>query len=234
MSIFHPAVVTCAKCGTEARAERNASVNVDRRPELREEILDGRFQATPCGKCGTRLRLPPHFIYLDVGRNLWLAAEPADMLEDWPEVEEEVEKVYARAFGDLAPPAARELGSTMRARLAFGWAAVREKLLCDDLGLDDVTLELLKIAIMREVNDAPMADQTELRLVGGNAEALEFAWVVTATEEYLNGLTVPRAAYDDIVAQAEDWEPVRENFQGVKLVDLRRLIAGRETDAATG
>ncbi|MGE0386661.1 MAG: hypothetical protein AB7Q97_18195, partial [Gammaproteobacteria bacterium] len=74
----------------------------------------------------------------------------------------------------------------------------------------------------------------ELRLVGGNAEALEFAWVVTATEEYLNGLTVPRAAYDDIVAQAEDWEPVRENFQGVKLVDLRRLIAGRETDAATG
>ncbi len=232
MSLFHSATVTCSKCGTPAEIERVASINADRRPDLRAAILDGSFQSVTCRKCQTKLRLPPHFTYLEMGRKTWFAAEPADMLEQWPDVEDEVIDVYADTFGENASAAAQELGEGLHARLVFGWPAVREKLICQDLGLDDTTLELLKMAIMRDVQGPPMADTTELRLIGGDAENLEFHWFVTLSEKVLAGLTVPRGAYDDIVAEPDPWEVARGKLEGVPLVDLRRLIAGPDLAAA--
>ncbi|MBV8914713.1 MAG: CpXC domain-containing protein [Acetobacteraceae bacterium] len=228
MSIFHVANIVCPTCNMPAEVERSASVNADLRPDLRAAILDGRFQATTCAHCGTRLRLPPHLTYLELGRGVWIAAEPATMLEDWPSLEESVWDVYDRAFGEHASPAARSLVAGVKPRLVFGWPAFREKLICTDLGLDDVTLELLKMSIMRNVNDPPMADQTELRLVGGTPEELEFAWIETLPEERLAGLKVPRDVYDSILENPEPWEPVRAKFDQVFLVDLRRFIAGSE------
>src|SRR3954447_17977281 len=170
MSIFHTATLICGKCGTPAEVSRVASVNADRRRDVRAWILDGAFQATTCAKCGAQLRLPPHLTYLELRRNSWIAAEPVTMLETWPQVEQEVSGVYARAFGDEAPPHARELGEGVQARLVLGWPAFPEKLICSDLGLDDVPLDLLKMLIMREVDGPPMADETELRLICGDAE----------------------------------------------------------------
>jgi len=232
MSLFHQATITCPNCGTPATVERVASVNADRRPDLRQAILDGSFQSTDCTKCGVKLRLPPHLTFLEIGRKTWIAAEPATMLEQWPEVEEEVIDVYSQAFGEHASPAAQDLGEGLHARLVFGWPAFREKLICQDLGLDDTTLEVLKMALMREVDKPPMADQTELRLVGGDAENLEFQWVVTLTEKVLAGLTVPRDIYDNIIEEPEPWVMARMKLEDVLLVDLRRLIAGREVAKA--
>ncbi len=226
MSIFHSAMATCKKCGSKTEVERCASVNAYLRPDLRAEIIDGSFQAAACGKCGTPLRLPPHLTYLDVSRRQWIMAEPAGLIEDWPAVEADARATYERSFGAAATAAAKALGKGLSSRLVFGWPALREKLVCADLGLDDVTLELLKMAIMRNVDNPPLADETELRLVGGDAQKLEFAWVVAATEERLTTLDVPRDIYDGIAEDAEAWAPARAKFEGQLLVDLRRLIAG--------
>jgi hypothetical protein len=226
VSIFHPATMTCPVCGTETEVQRSASVNADLRPDLRDAILDGSFQAEPCAKCGESLRLPPHLTLLNLGRAQWIMVEPADMLEQWAEVEEEAQATYEESFGSQAPPAAREIGKELRARLVFGWSALREKLIARDLELDDVTLELLKIAIMRTVDKPPLSDQTELRLAGGDDRSLDFVWVVADTEAVLNRLAVPRGIYDDIAADTEAWAPLRERFDGKLLVDLRRMTSG--------
>jgi hypothetical protein len=232
MSIFHPANITCPKCGTSATVNRSGSVNADRRPDLREAILKGSFQATHCSKCGTLMRLPPHLVYLDIGRGSWIAVEPTTMLEQWPDVEQDVFEVYAHAFGDEASVAAREIGEDLLPRLVFGWAALREKLICQDLGLDDTTLELLKMAIMRDVDSPPVADETELRLVGGDTENLEFQWIAALSENPIAALSVPRDVYDGIVADPVPWDVARGTFESVFLVDLRRLIAGPREPAA--
>jgi hypothetical protein len=77
-----------------------------------------------------------------------------------------------------------------------------------------------------------VSDETELRLTGGKGRALSLAWFHQVSEEKLAELSVPRAAYDRIVADADTWEPLRAKFEGVFFVDLRRLIAGREVAAA--
>ncbi len=227
MSIFHPASAICQKCGTKNEVERNASINVDSRQDLRDEILDGSFQAQPCTNCATTLRLPPHLSYLDVGRAQWIMARPADELENWEQEETDARATFERSFGAGAPPSGQELGKGMQARLVFGWPALREKVLAHDIGLDDVTLEMLKISIMRSVNKPPIADQTELRLTAGNADTLDFTWVVAATEQRLVGLSVPREVYDDIAADPEPWAALRASFDDKLLVDLRRMVAGK-------
>ena len=69
-----------------------------------------------------------------------------------------------------------------------------------------MTLELLKIAIMKEVDKPPIADQSELRLVGGDAETLNLLWVVAETEAPLAALPVPREIYEQPPAT---WTPGR-------------------------
>jgi hypothetical protein len=226
MSIFLEVTATCPKCGAETEVDLAASVNADRRPDLRQEILDGSFQAMDCPECGGVLRLPAHLTYIDVGRNQWILVQSADALERWVAEEAEAHGIFEQNFGAAAPEFSREIGADLQPRLVFGWPALREKLIAADLALDDTTLEMLKIQLMRNVPDAPLADETELRLTGGDAGKLDFTWFHRNTEASLSDIAVPRAAYDDLTEQMEDWAPLRANFTGKLFVDLKRLLAG--------
>lgn len=224
MSIFLTVHATCGNCGAESDVQLAASVNADRRPDLRQAILDGTFQAVTCPGCGSAIRLPAHLSYLDIGRGQWILVDGAERIEDWSTAEDEALALFGDTYGAGAPPPARELGAGLRPRLVFGWPALREKLVCDELGLDDATLELLKIAIIRDVAGPPFGDDTELRLLSGTDEVLSFAWVVAASEAELATLEVPRRLYDGITADAAAWSALRDEFPGRAFVDLKRLV----------
>ncbi|HUZ64422.1 MAG TPA: CpXC domain-containing protein [Acetobacteraceae bacterium] len=225
MSIFLTATATCPVCQATTEVELSASVNADRRPDLRDAILDGSFQAATCPKCASPMRLPARITYLDVGRGQWILMQSADTRDDWAAEETAASGVYDETFGAEAPEFSREIGADLRPRLVFGWPALREKLLCQQLGLDDVTLELLKIAVMRDVPGAPISDATELRLVGGDDTQLDFAWFNALSEERLASLEVPRDAYDSLEEEPEGWDSLRANFKDRMFVDLRRITA---------
>jgi hypothetical protein len=224
MSIFNEARATCANCGNEQAISLAASVNADRRPDLRDAILDGTFQAEACAKCHGPMRLPAHLTYLDVERGQWILVQDAAALEDWDSEETEARGIFEENFGPDAPPASREIGEGLTPRLVFGWPALREKLIAGDISVQDVPLELMKITIVRDVPGSPIADQTELRLTGGDDDVLHFAWVNSATEQTVSGLDVPREVYRDIEEQPEDWIELREQFEGAFFVDMKRLI----------
>ena len=111
--------------------------------------------------------------------------------------------------------------SSRRLRLA---AALREKLLCGDLKLDDVELELLKMAIVRGSQDSPIGDDNELRLVGARGSELSLAWIVAASERSIATLDVPRSTYDEISADHGDWQAIREEIASEPFVDMNRLL----------
>jgi hypothetical protein len=224
MSLFVKAIATCARCGASRELKLSASINAQRRPDLRGEILDGTFQFFRCEKCSAPLRLPVHLSYLDIGRNQWFLAEGIEEVSRWRDVENEARALFDKTYGSRAPASARELGADLRARLVFGWTALREALICDDLDLDPVVLELLKLAIIRNLRDSPMAETTELRLTGGDNTELCFAWVDGACEESLASLPVERALYDAIVMDPVPWEELADELEGKLFVDLRRLM----------
>ena len=49
MSLFNPAAAQCPNCGTAQDVQLVGSINADRRPDLRQQILDRTFQAHEWG-----------------------------------------------------------------------------------------------------------------------------------------------------------------------------------------
>ncbi|MEZ5979004.1 MAG: CpXC domain-containing protein [Planctomycetota bacterium] len=227
MSLFATVEIPCPSCGVSVAFEAVNSVNAVGRPDLRDDIVSGDFQKQTCGSCGKEFRMDPQFTYIDAGRGHWFAVFPEPELEDWRTHEEEVVRLYDKAFGSGASPLARELGRSMRARLVFGWPALWEKLAVFDAGLDDVQIELLKIGLLRNLPDSPFALTNELRFVGapddGTSE-LAFAWVDSTTSDFVQGVRVPRALYDDIAAEPEAWQALRDDFADTLFVDMKRLV----------
>jgi len=203
------------------------SVNADRRPDYRDDILQSKFQDETCPDCQTSFRLAPEFNYLDVGRGQWIAAMPANRLRDWIEVEDAVKESFAISYGVKAPQAARDVGGDLAVRLTFGWPALREKILANDRGIDDAVLETLKLEMIRRIPSAPFAEGIELRLVDTSEEALNFVWIDAATEEVLETLQVRRTLLEAILENAEGWKSIRDQLTDGPFVDIQKLFMGQ-------
>ena len=233
MSIFVPVKARCGKCGTEVATDLAASVNADRRPDLRQAILDRSFQAITCASCGSQVRLPAHLTYIDMGRDQWILVEDAQRMAEWREIEAEATALYDRSFGAKAPPMQRELGRAIAPRLVFGWPALREKLLAKAAGLDDTVLELLKIAVLRSVPGSPLGDRTELRLIEAEGPKMRLRWLDATTEQGISDLSLERRLYDDIAGSLAPWAELKGELEAGLFVDMKRLFMdGGERSAA--
>jgi CpXC motif protein len=224
MSIFNVVKVSCPSCGASVEFNAVFSLNADRRPDLRAAVLDGSFQRQSCPQCNTEFRLDPEMTYVDVGRGLWVAAFPYAKLGQWKELEEQARATFDRAYGAKASAAAREIGAGMKARLTFGWAALREKLVAAEAGMDDVILELAKTAIVRGLDKAPVGVGTEMRLARVEGDDMAVAWINGADEQVKEILRVPRSLYDEIAADLTTWAALRASLTAGPFVDVNRLL----------
>jgi hypothetical protein len=224
MSIFDSLSAICPECGTAQTIKVVASINADRRPDLRQQIIDGTFQTHTCQSCAITFRLPPRFTYQHFAEHLWLIAHPRRDLAKWQELEAEALEVFDTVYGPDTPPLSRDIGAQLTPRLAFGWPAVREKILARGAGLDDVALELLKMAVIHQVPKSPVSDDNELRLERIEGATLVLGWIEGPTEAPITSLKVPRSAYDEIVADTAGWAEPRAQLTGHPFVDLNRLL----------
>ena len=224
MSILQPATFTCPACGEPFEASLAHSVNADRRPDLRDAILDGSFQVITCTHCNEQARIQPEMTYLDVGRDQWILTRAVDKIADWEDLEQQARQLYGQSFGKDAPGIVQALGARLQVRICFGWAALREKLLCAAWQLDDVILELVKLALIRTGPNLPLADDTELRLTDRSDSELVFVWMNAADETVVQQLTVPKELYDEIHEHRADWEQPAAELSAGPFVDIHRML----------
>ncbi len=229
MSQFSSITLACPGCGAELAFEAVHSVNADRSPLLRAQILDESFQRVSCPQCQTDFRLEPDLNYVEHDKRLWIAVRPLGLLTRWPQEEQRVAALFEQVYGAGGSPYMRRLGLTLRRRLVFGWAALREKLLADDIGLDDLVLELTKAAVLRSSSSAPVGLGAELRLLGGDAQQLLLAWLHSADETPAQRLRVARSLYDEIAADAGGaWAELRGTLGAGPFVDMNRMLVAVE------
>jgi hypothetical protein len=206
------------------------SLNADRRPDLRQAIVDGSFQRMQCPHCGAGFRLDCDFTLLDVKRGQWIVAAPVAAIAEWEAREAAARATFARAYGEEAPPIAREIGRTLKPRIVFGWPALREKLVAADLGLDDVALEAVKATVLRASGSIPGRAVAELRLIAADGDGLLLAWQRSYDGAAGDVLSAPRALHDQIAADSGGgWAAFRAGFDDALFVDLKReLVPGRK------
>lgn len=223
MSWFQTENVECPECGASVEFNIVLSVNAVMRPELREAILDNTFQRETCQECDHQFALEPEMSYLDVDRKQWILGRPGRMIAEWEITEQFATAFYEKTFGHEAPPISQRLGRGISPRVAFGWAAVREKLLCAEHDLEDYDLELLKLAIVRGLPSSPIAPDTQLRLLEVEDNELVLAWLQEESDTPIEVLPAPRDFYDEIV-EDDAWEELRMELCAGPFVDMRRAL----------
>ena len=199
MSVFETVNVPCPACHKLVEFNAVYSVNADRRPDLRDAIIKQRFQRQACPSCQETFRLDPELHYFDAGRGQWIAVFPANPGSAvGRNCEQQARGAFDQSFGPAAGAMAQSIGASLRSRVTFGWAGLREKLVAEEEGLDDIVLELLKITIVRSVPKSPLKNSTELRFYGIEKGKLVLAWIRSGSEQTVEVLHLPRKLYDDI------------------------------------
>lgn len=224
MSIFNTVEIPCPDCGTKVSFDLVHSVNADRRPDLRQAILDRNFQRETCPACGHAFRVDPEFTFLNLQRGEYIAVWPLSRLGQWQELEARSRAAFDKSFGAGAPPEARALGAKLKPRAVFGWAALSEKLIAGEAGIDDTTLELAKADLMSSAESVPVGTDQEMRLVAVVDDELKLGWITTASDELAELISVPRALLAEIEAEPAPWAELRADVAGTMFVDLQRSL----------
>jgi hypothetical protein len=222
MSVFRYETIDCPACATPVEFELVLSVNADRRPDLRAEIVAGSFQRRPCPSCGTEFRVDPEFTYMDLGHGQYIGVWPIAKRPDWKACGAKTAETFEAALGSGASPEARKLGAKLEPRAVFGFPALAEKIIAKEAGIDDRTLELAKVMALRHGGETPVPGRRELRLVEAGAEEVVLAWVRPADGEVESALRVPRTLIADIDAEPEPWKAMRESVGEGIVVDFQR------------
>lgn len=223
MSMFKPTTEDCPNCGIPNTADTFFSVNADRRPDLRDDILAGRFQRVKCAACGTDFRLEPNLSYLDAERRQWVMALPINLLPHWDTEEASAAVIFSDGYGTGAPASAREIGDTLTPRVTFGWAGLREKLVIAQNQLDDVAVEELKMIVLREREGNPLEAGVDLRLLNVVGTELHLGWVKSFTNEASAVFAVQRPLYDEIAGNPA-WAAIGKTLDAGLFVDMQRLF----------
>ena len=224
MSIFRTVTMKCPACATPVDFPLVESVSADRRPDLRDAILDRSFQRQSCPSCGTLFGVEPQFIYMDFGRDQYIGVWPASRRDDWQALAAETRSVFDAALGAKASPEAKKLGVKMDVRAVFGWPALVEKILARQAGIDDRTLEVAKLAVMRSGDETPIPGRQELRLVGVEGDQFVLAWLGGDATDPNGLIRVPRQLLADIEGDAAAWQAVRDDVGQGDVVDFQREL----------
>lgn len=205
MSTTHDSHVRCPKCSTDFRATLYSNLHVTRSPEVRQSILDGHFQVFPCPNCGERVRVEPTLLYTDFSRDQWFATFPRHAVTHRSALTALVEEGFRVNMTVSCPPKVKAWAPRFTRRVIFGLPSLRDKLLCEELGLDDRVLEVFKLRLMRDQVPDALHPEGAMLLAGADEERLIFA---SASPPGTDGtvihrqLAVPRSALTALAATA--------------------------------
>ncbi len=167
MSVFEVRLLKCV-CGNEIEMPVAQSVNVRRSPDARARILSGEAHRLICPVCSRQSTIETPFYYSDPDRNALFKVCPRGERHRWGQMSDLLDAAASKIPSSFADPGKRTL------RVVFGMDELREKLICQDHGIDDRDLELLKVLLVYEHPILLRRPRLRLTLSHATPDDLEF------------------------------------------------------------
>jgi hypothetical protein len=201
MSITGSERIACAGCGAALEIEVVDSLNAERHPQLRQRVLDRQLHTARC-TCGRLTAIERDFLYVDLARRQVLGVFPrADRYA--PDASaRRLAATFDRWFRGDAPAWLRTLAERCLVRACFGLEELREKLVGDDAGLDDLAVEVAKCIVLAGDPRFRAALVAALRLDAVRAGALELLAMDTSDRPLGVVVRVPREDVDALAARS--------------------------------
>ncbi len=129
--------VVCPMCGELGKAKIYTSVNVTVNPGFRDGVLNGDLFSWNCPSCGYNARLTYPILYNDMKNRFMIYLIPK--IDRFQLCDKELEEKYSNVRG-------------INKRVVPDFNAFKEKIFIFESGLDDMAVELTKIAIGQTVS----------------------------------------------------------------------------------
>lgn len=141
MSLNTREKVRCPKCGSLNDITLWQSVTASDSADLKQELLEGRLNVLCCTDCGARALVPVPLLYHDEKKKLMISFLPCENAEE----NLAMIRQSSKSSGEL------ESLSGYNLRFVPDYNSLMEKILIFDNGLNDKTVEMLKLmALMQE------------------------------------------------------------------------------------
>ncbi len=196
MGVFYPYTVRLAD-GEEMVVELAIGVNVQRFPQMREKIIDKTFHTFRHPGTGKPFTVEVPFMYTDIERNAFFSVRPPKNRTEWNEHSVALAQVFDKVPAALSQP------DTRHSRVVYGLAELREKLIAQDVGVDDRLVELVKVFLIHEHPFLIQKPRLRLMLDAIDEISAHFIAAFDHGQEAFD-LAIDRENFDDLVAkQAE-------------------------------
>ena len=129
--------VVCPMCGELGKAEIYTSVNVARHKSYREKVLDGELFSWTCPSCAYNARLTYPILYNDMKNRFMVYLIPK--IERFQLCDKELEEKYSNL-------------RNISKRVVSDFNSFKEKIFIFESRLDDMAVELTKVAISQTVS----------------------------------------------------------------------------------
>lgn len=227
MPIHVPRTVRCPTCHDLFEARLLTTLHASRKPGVREAVLGDAFGRVECASCGSAVRTEPVLLYTDFPRRQYFAHLPGEAFRFRDDLAARVHEGFHRNMVLAAAPMVREWAPEFRVRVVFGPERLREKLVCDDAGLDDRLVELGKIGLLRDVTPSAFTWDVGLTLRAVTDDGYVFALVtpVDGATEIYREIQVGPGWYDGVAARADALRAELPAFFETAIVDFRALFA---------
>ena len=129
--------VVCPMCGELGKAEIFTSVNVTKHKDYRARVLDGELFAWTCPSCGYNARLTYPILYKDMKHRFMVYLIPK--IDRFQLCDKELEEKYSNL-------------RNISKRVVSDFNSFKEKIFVLESRLDDMAVELTKVAISQTVS----------------------------------------------------------------------------------
>lgn len=137
--------VVCPECGELGKAEIYTSVNATVYKGLRDKVLEGDLFAWVCPACGHKARLTYPILYNDMKNRFMVYMIPK--IDRFQLCDKELEKKYSNL-------------RNISKRIVPDFNSFKEKIFIFESGLDDMAVELTKVAISQTVSKSSTAQKS--------------------------------------------------------------------------
>ncbi len=129
--------VVCPMCGELGKAEIYTSVNVTKKKDFRDRVLNGDLFAWSCPSCGYHARLTYPILYNDMKNRFMVYLIPK--IDRFQLCDKELEEQYSNI-------------RNISKRVVSDFNSFKEKIFIFESRLDDMAVELTKVAISQTVS----------------------------------------------------------------------------------
>ena len=130
--------IVCPMCGELSKAEIYTSVNATVKKNIRTQVLDGALFAWSCPECGHKARLNYPILYNDMKNRFMVYHIPK--IDRFQLCDNELEEKYSNL-------------RNINKRIVPTFNSFKEKIFIFESGLDDMAVELTKLAISQTVSN---------------------------------------------------------------------------------